>query len=361
MSKRFLAVVLSLCTLAALWGCESIAGIEDRTYLGKQQPPSQQCRDYCSSVMQNCTKEYAVYSGMDTCLGVCARLPPGDTLERENSVACRAAQALQAASTGEPALHCPRAGPGGANHCGTDCESYCLLMEDSCPAQFHTASCKEKCAALRDEKRFDVDKDHGGDSLQCRLVHVSSATVNPEGHCQHASFRPDKSWCFDAGPPLCEDYCRIVMTACTGAFAQYESKDQCMKACAALPVGQLSFDDDKTDTVGCRIYHSYSSITSAETHCSHAGPGGDGHCGTTNCPGYCAIAKAACPTQFATQYPLAGQCERECVNVDGAGLDTKFSVTSTERALHCRTLRALRSFADPTQCDAAVGANDACP
>ncbi|HEY6560471.1 MAG TPA: hypothetical protein VI072_24475 [Polyangiaceae bacterium] len=363
MSKRILALAFVLCAVAAVAGCESIAGIEDRTYdLGKTASP--QCIDYCETALANCIGKNALYSGMDTCLGVCALLPPGDPLEPAgNTVACRAAQAELASSTGEPALHCPRAGPGGANHCGRDCESYCILLDEACPVESRGApNCVTKCAALRDTKGFDVLADHEKDSLQCRLVHVSSATVKPVDHCPHAQFRPSAPWCYDKDlPPLCEDYCRIVTAACTDQFAQYESKDQCMQACAALPVGEIALDDDKTDTVGCRIYHSYSSISSPETHCSHSGPGGDGHCGTSSCPSYCSIVKAACPAQFGSQYPLAGQCETECAGLPGAGLDRKFSVTNTEETISCRMLSALRAFEDPTQCGAALGTTDDCP
>lgn len=364
MAKRLLAWFLAVCTLASVVGCESIVGIEDRTYDGggSGPPASQQCIDYCNTVLQNCIGEYALYSGMDTCLGVCSRLPPGDALEPAgNTIACRAAQAGLAKSTGEPALHCPRAGPGGAGFCGSDCDSYCMLLEDACPAEFGAApNCRTKCAALRDMKRFDVNADHGGDSLQCRLVHVSSATVKPVDHCPHSEFRPSEPWCYDQTAPLCEDYCRIVMAACTGEFGQYENNEQCMKACATLPVGKLSNFDDKTDTVGCRIYHSYSSIASPETHCPHSGPGGDGHCGTSNCPGYCAVVKAACPAEFNSRYPAAGACETECAGLAGAEPESRFTVTNTEQTLNCRTLRALQAFADPTQCGAALGTDGSC-
>lgn len=366
MSKRILALAFALCAVAAVVGCESIAGIEDRTYdLGKDASvgPSQQCVDYCNTVMQNCTGTFALYSGMDTCLGVCARLPPGDPIEpgSGNTIACRAAQAVLARSTNEPAVHCPRAGPGGAGQCGSDCESYCILLQKSCPDEYEVPNCVAKCAAFRDMKRFDVIADHEGDSLQCRLVHVSSATVKPVDHCPHSQFRPSQPWCVDKGDPLCDDYCRIVSATCTGEFAQYENKNQCMKACAAMTVGKLSDEDDKTDTLGCRIYHSYSSATSPDTHCSHSGPVGDGHCGTSNCPSYCAIVKAACPAQFSSQFPTAGQCETECAGLPGAGLDRKFSVTNTEETVSCRTLHALQAFEDPTQCGAALGTTDDCP
>src|SRR5688572_29391104 len=131
MWKRILPLAFALCAIAAGAGCESIVGIEDRTYdLGKDGAvgPSQQCVDYCDAVMENCKGEFAVYSGMDTCLGVCSQLPPGDSIEpgSGNTVACRAAQAVLAGSTDEPEDHCPRAGPGGAGQCGSDCESYCI-------------------------------------------------------------------------------------------------------------------------------------------------------------------------------------------------------------------------------------------
>jgi len=366
MTKRLVGLLLIALAVLAAAGCESLAGIEDRTYdLGDEAPASAQCASYCNEVMANCTGTNAVYSGMQTCLGVCAKLPPGDALEPAgNTVACRTVQAGLAASssTGEPELYCPRAGPGGADFCGTNCESYCLLLEKSCPTEFQgVPSCTAKCAAFKDMKRFDVIADHEGDSLQCRLVHVSSATVEPEDHCPHAQFRPSKPWCVDTGLPNCDDYCRVVMTACQGAVAQYETLAQCKSACATLTVGVLSDTDDKTDTLGCRTYHSYSSLAQPDTHCSHSGPLGDGHCGTSNCPSYCAIVAAACPTQFDQQFPTDGQCERECAELSGAGLDQKFSTTNTEKTVSCRTLKALKAFTDPSQCAAAVGAVAACP
>jgi hypothetical protein len=357
-------VVAVLAAVAGALGCESLAGIEDRTYdLADPSAASPACESYCDDVMEFCVGPDAAYSGRETCLGTCAKLDPGDSLEPAgNTLACRAAQAKLAGSVGEPAIYCQRAGPGGDDTCGSNCESYCQLMERSCPTQHKDVpGCVAKCEALNDVNRFDVIEDHGGDTLQCRLVHVSSATVEPEDHCPHAQFRPTEPWCIAKDPPQCADYCRVVMVACTGSLAQYETLGQCMSACAALPPGKLADQTAETDTVGCRTYHSYSSLADPATHCAHSGPGGDGHCGGSNCPSYCLVAKSACSAEFAAKFPGdLPACELDCGRKDGAEAESKFSTTNAGSTISCRTLHALRAFADPTECGPALGTGG-CP
>ena len=64
---------LSLASLGLVWGCQSIAGIEERT-LGP-------CGEFCDTVMANCTGENQVYDTRDKCMALCEILPPGDTVE----------------------------------------------------------------------------------------------------------------------------------------------------------------------------------------------------------------------------------------------------------------------------------------
>jgi hypothetical protein len=353
-----LAVALAL-------GCQSIAGIEDRVYEG-EPAVSPACRKYCDTVMTNCTGASQVYTTDETCLGVCALLDPGDTLEPVgNTVACRTHQATLAAMTGEPQPHCRRAGPGGDGHCGNDCESYCRLFAAACgPEVPNQAECVEKCAALENQDRFDVVADHEGDTVECRLVHVSSATVQPEPHCGHSRFVASQ-WCLEppSSPPDCADYCRIVMAACTGDLAQYESSGQCTDVCSALEPGRN--DQRVENTVGCRKYHAYSSLLDPATHCSHAGPGGDGHCGpatqppsgsTGNCESYCTLLAAACPEDFDAAFADRADCIAACTGLDGAGPDSKYSVGAEPGAtLQCRLLEVARAFAEPAACAGALG------
>lgn len=104
----------------------------------------------------------------------------------------------------------------------------------------------------------------------------------------------------------CNTYCDAITANCTAANAQYSSKESCMGACAAFPVGAAA--DTSGNTLGCRTYHSGAAAMDAATHCVHAGPGGAGACGS-NCEGFCAIAVATCPTE----HPDEATCMTTCM------------------------------------------------
>jgi hypothetical protein len=163
-------------------------------------PEATTCGQYCDEVMQACVQENAVYATVEVCLAVCAQLEPGDPLEPTgNTLACRAARA-KAAKT-EPDTQCWRAGPGGGGTCGSDCEAYCALYPLVCPDEASaqgTDDCLERCGELSDQSRFNVTADHGGDTLECRLVHLSSATLEPAVHCAHARLEATEPWCVGA-------------------------------------------------------------------------------------------------------------------------------------------------------------------
>ena len=161
------------------------------------EQPTAECAAYCDKVMAVCTGEHAVYTSNAACLALCALLEPGDFGEPGgNTVACRRFFALEAER--EPEEFCSAAGPGGNGRCGTDCETYCALYPRICPAEAEaqgTQRCIEQCEALVDQPGFDVVADHGGDTLECRLVHLTSATLHPAEHCQHAQLAPTQPWC----------------------------------------------------------------------------------------------------------------------------------------------------------------------
>lgn len=376
-----------LLTGAVAFGCQSIAGIEDRTYDldTAESQASEQCKEYCTTVMANCTGTNKVYSTKETCYGVCAKLPPGEQAEPYgNTVLCRLNEAKAAGdpTAGEPKTHCPAAGPGGnspgaGENCGTNCEAYCYLMQRVCPKDYESVpDCVDKCAALKDTGSFDVAANHSGDTLQCRLVHVSSATGGPAAnaeHCPHARFRPTDPWCVEKDPPQCADYCRVQMAACTGDLKMYESPEQCAHVCAVLPKGSLNDQTADTDTIGCRLYHSYSSLAEPQTHCFHTGPGGDGHCSTDNCPSYCLIVQAACGNAFDTKYPGGtSACQTDCrsgaleaTSKKDAAITVANALTAAKKPFGCRMLHAMRALdltaasEDPSaECTLALGGGD---
>jgi hypothetical protein len=368
-------------------GCQSIIGLEDHVYIGGSEGGadntdagsdggvdadagnSEICQDYCDSVLKNCTGKNAVYAEMSTCLGVCKLLPVGDVLEPSegNTVVCRKRQADLAPT--EPNFFCPRAGPGGAGTCGTNCQAYCSLLKSACPDQAQgLTNCEAQCAALRDMNRFDVVADHEGDSIQCRLVHVSTATVQPEMHCPHAQLRPSPPWCIldQAAAPDCNEFCRLEMAVCPGDLATYESLAQCLAVCAALPPGTNG--DQDQNTIGCRQYHCYNALTAgAAAHCPHTGPGGDGHCGvdqppddTGNCHAYCTLLQGACGTDFAAKFGTQPACQKDCSSrlaLLGANANSGYKVSTAQsgNTVACRLLHASRALTDPTECPSALG------
>ncbi len=359
---------LTCAALSGAFGCQTLADIEERTL--DKDGVSAQCVEYCDTVMSNCTGTLTVYKSREVCLDVCAALDPGDPLEPEgNTVACRLFEAKEAARPGEAGSHCFRAGPGGGNRCGSDCDAWCGLLEQACPADFAAidGECTARCAGLLDQKHFDVNGDYSTDTLECRLIHVGAALRDPV-HCEHAAFNP-RALCLPAAKeePKCRDYCRLVAATCTDENTVYESQEQCLATCEALDPGTLG--DTTQNTVGCRKYHAASAATDPDTHCPHASPTGDGHCGvyesedgkTGNCESYCVLLGAACAEDpdydFASQKACEDACEEDFAD-NGAQNDAGYTLQTAESGdtLQCRTLHAVRALEDADACSAALGA-----
>lgn len=346
--------------LAALGGCESIAGIEDRVY----DPPLQgspECEAYCNDVMAACTAELAVYDDRETCIATCEKLPRGDATGL--TVQCFAKQATLARQT-EPDVHCASAGPFGGGNCGSACDAYCELLAKSCPDELDLVpDCSAKCLGLADGGFGAPAERETGDDLQCRIQQLTRAALAPETHCGDVAIIPSlDSVCVDPPEeaPSCADYCQLVTATCTGELSVYESVSQCEQVCAVLPAGK---NGDRTEnTVGCRRYHSYSSAADPATHCPHTGPGGDGHCGsdgavtTGNCESYCLLLETACPAELASLGGADG-CKASCKSLSGAPADSKYAVSPAPsgNTLQCRVLHLARTLGGDSQCAAAVG------
>ncbi len=403
-SVRLLCLGLGLGAASwALGACQSLAGIEDRTFVasagdagaaGEGSLASPQCQNYCSRIMALCTKPYEAYADISTCLGTCALLPPGEAIEKTgDTVACRLNQlAIQESPSAEPATlaeACVRSGPGGNGVCGSNCESYCQLYAAACradqpdltSAQYDQETCVAKCEGLKDDGTFDTDANYLGDTLQCRLVHTGAATVSPEAHCPHAQLQAQgqvtpKGPCLDdpkTTKPDCDSFCRLELAECQGIDKNFESPEQCQAVCNALPKG--SVEDTSQNSVGCRKYHAYNAMLDPDTHCAHTGPSGDGHCGsnmapdtgaTGNCESYCLLAEAACSASTARVDPLMtfestfgdpSECMKACVKLPGAGPNSGYSVKAKGNNVQCGILHASRALTTPAdECAAALGA-----
>jgi hypothetical protein len=144
------------------------------------------CGRYCTTVMKNCTGPVQVYESRAVCLRVCQALDPGTPDDRSgNTIGCRFFHAKQIELVGEEATECPAAGPGGDGVCGTNCEGYCSLLHALCPPELGV-ECGATCPDVHDLGGYNSSQTSGL-TLQCRLYHVSAATIDPVFHCPHAA------------------------------------------------------------------------------------------------------------------------------------------------------------------------------
>lgn len=174
-----------------------------------EPPAASLCQRYCDAVMTNCKGKYQQYRSFGQCLEVCKRLPAGEKgkEEKTNTVECRLRQAEFA--DGEPFGYCKSSGPLGADKCGSNCESYCSLMEATCTAEStagnteasffaSTDACSAACAAIPkhddDPTEYSAYSDSNdpysfvGNTIYCRTYHLAAGLEQdaPDEHCPHA-------------------------------------------------------------------------------------------------------------------------------------------------------------------------------
>ncbi len=165
------------------------------------------CNTYCNRMADNCS-EVVQYPSRAACEGVCAAFNEGSLQDDggENTLGCRIYHAGLAA-VDNPNVHCPHAGPTGANMCGSNCQGYCQLMLGICPDTYeNNVACEEACEAFDDREvtnfRYATPSDTHS-PLFCRvrqaLVAAEAApnTANRMQQCALAGF--DSTACAPAG------------------------------------------------------------------------------------------------------------------------------------------------------------------
>ncbi len=198
-----LGVTIAAVLAAVPFGCREVLGIESRG------SDALTCDAYCSSIATACTAadgdlQYAATAG---CLALCATFPVG-TLEDDgvNTLGCRIRQTGLVENGAEGV--CAAAGPGGDALCGLNCQSFCHSAVQVCPTDFDSeADCLTKCADIPDcssTAPYSVNPNPtvlpNENSLQCRLYHLTAATLDPMTHCPHVL---GIGYCSPSLPPAC--------------------------------------------------------------------------------------------------------------------------------------------------------------
>jgi hypothetical protein len=185
-------------------------------------------------------------------------------------------------------------------------------------------------------------------AMICALAIAACGGGGGGGDDVDANLRPDgvpQGTPDGPGPLNCAAYCARMASVCVGANLQYASEANCMDSCATWDIG--SQGEMSNNTLGCRTYHAGAAIADADLHCRHAGPGGDGACGT-NCVGFCNIVTEVC-TGADQVYDNLTECTSMC-----SGFPTlppyNASIQSGD-TLACRLYHATAASSDPgTHC-----------
>ena len=102
------------------------------------------------------------------------------------------------------------------------------------------------------------------------------------------------------------------------------------------------------DTLNCRRWHGYSAMFERTSHCPHAGPTGDGHCGDNVCTAYCTLLEKACTTRFKKDFSGADQCRMQCEKLtNGAVKDLGYNLDTSEareNTYSCRVRNLVKVF-----------------
>ncbi len=188
-------------------GSQSSVGSASSSSAGAASDEPDLCERYCDQVTRVCKGKYEQYRTFDQCVRVCQRLPPGEMGDKDtNTASCRMRQAELA--EGEPFVYCKSAGPLGEGKCGSNCISYCGLMQQACtvastagnlePSHYSSSeACLSACTALPEAAEASVHYSTSalaeptsfvGNNVFCRTYHVAAAIEQdaPDEHCPHA-------------------------------------------------------------------------------------------------------------------------------------------------------------------------------
>jgi len=170
------------------------------------------------------------------------------------------------------------------------CTQYCELAAANCTTDnaidFGTDDCETACASMTQGSLETGEDDavsgpSAGNSVACRIYHLTVAADDPATHCPHGNLAGGSDIagfpCSDPtpNPPAsCTEYCTLATTNCTGDDAIDFGTDGCEAACATMTEGEAGATSG--DSVQCRIYHLGVAGDDPAGHCAHGNvAGGD--------------------------------------------------------------------------------------
>lgn len=147
------------------------------------------CSAYCTIYLDAC-QDFSEYANEQDCADNCAQWPVGTADDvGGDSLGCRTYHATVASST-DPSLHCPHAGPSGDMTCVDDqapqCELYCTRYFNNCEGDLNLWADRDECMTECATWYPGQGTDDAGDSVGCRSYYANLASADPDLHCPNA-------------------------------------------------------------------------------------------------------------------------------------------------------------------------------
>jgi len=147
------------------------------------------CAEYCGIYSGACV-DFNEYANEQDCLDNCAQWPIGEIADTaHDSLGCRTYH-VTVASSADPGMHCPHAGPSGDATCAAEdapqCDLYCTRYFTNCAEDLNAYAdmddCLDQCGGWYPGAEADVE----GHTIGCHAYHAGAAIADPELHCPHA-------------------------------------------------------------------------------------------------------------------------------------------------------------------------------
>jgi hypothetical protein len=147
------------------------------------------CEEYCGIYTDACA-DFSEYANEQDCMDNCAQWPVGSADDTaHDSLGCRLYHVTVASST-DANIHCPHAGPSGADTCvsadAPECDLYCTRYFENCTDDLNAYTdmndCMQQCSSWYPGTVDDVD----GHTIGCHSYHANAAAGDAPLHCPHA-------------------------------------------------------------------------------------------------------------------------------------------------------------------------------
>lgn len=162
---------------------------DDGTDTDEPPPVDLSCSEYCGIYMDACP-DFSEYANEQHCMDHCAQWPLGIAGETAgDSLGCRTYHVTVASST-DPELHCPHAGPSGMHICvdegAPDCDLYCTRYFNNCEGELNLWEDMNECMSTCGQWYPGQATDTSGHSIGCRAYYANLAAGDAQMHCGNA-------------------------------------------------------------------------------------------------------------------------------------------------------------------------------